>query len=98
MLTFSEVGNTEAHETKRRTSQPDSGLATIPTRRFWPCLILGGMNTNMGDLDLFCHEVLANPVRGAHTSHYSDRISNNGVWRPFLPGQADGKVQRDVKN
>jgi hypothetical protein len=52
----------------------------------------------MGDLDLFCHEVLANPVLGAHTSHYSDRISNNGVWRPFLPGQADGKVQRDVKN
>jgi hypothetical protein len=57
MLTFSEVGNTEAHETKRRTSQPDSGLATIPTRRFWPCIIVGGMDTNMGDLDSFCHEV-----------------------------------------
>jgi hypothetical protein len=57
MLTFSEVGNTEAHETKRRTSQPDSGLATIPTRRFWPCIIVGGMDTNMGDLHSFCHEV-----------------------------------------
>jgi hypothetical protein len=57
MLTFSEVGNTEAHETKRRTSQPDSGLATIPTRSFWPRTILWGMNTNMGDLDLFYHEV-----------------------------------------
>ena len=52
MFTFSEVGNTEAHETKRRTSQPDSGLATIPTRCFRPCLILGGIK-NMGDSNSF---------------------------------------------
>jgi len=58
MLTFSEVGKTEAHETKRRTSQPDSGLATIPIRRFWPCTILGGIDTNMGDPDLFYQSML----------------------------------------
>lgn len=74
MLTFSDVGNTEAHETKRRTSQPDSGLATTPTRSFWPRTILWGNTNEYGDLNLFYHEVLCRARGRVLTSSLNRRF------------------------
>jgi hypothetical protein len=81
MLTFSEVGNTEAHETKRRTSQPDSGLATIPTRIFWPRAISWGNAYEYGDLILFYHEVLWDPP-GMIFSQQSE-LAEPSTWERF---------------